>query len=373
MSSFDTFLDGFAEEPGYLDYSQVGPLSRAVVAETLGQTEVLSRARFGSLEHLGEQDMRFRDAVSLVTGFRSDQVVFQPDTSSGLMQALFGLTGGVLLSPADFPSGPFAVVRAAEALHVVDPLWLDADHGRVTPGQIREQLTPSTAAVLVSLVDPRTGYRTDLEGIRQVIGDRLLIVDAAHGFGATDTPWQVADVVASGGHKWLRAGWGTGFLALSDRAAERLIPVFSGLAGTDAEDPFDSVAAPSRGANAFRVGHGDRVGQARFAAALEELTGVGIAAVSHAIAANIAQLIDLADEFAVPVLTSRDENERGGVLVLEPAPEHVTILGAALHNHGISASFHNGTVRLGVHAALSVDTLDMLRGAFVSYGTAARY
>jgi selenocysteine lyase/cysteine desulfurase len=183
----------------------------------------------------------------------------------------------------------------------------------------------------------------------------------------------VADVVAAGGHKWLRAGWGTGFLALSDRAAERLTPVFSGLAGTDTVDPFDTVAAPSRGANAFRVGHGARIAQARFAAALEEFNSVGIRPVSAAVSVNVAQLIDLADEFAVPVLTSRDEHERAGILVLEPAAEHVTILGAALHNHGISASAQNGTVRLGVHAALSIDTLDMLRGAFISYATAARY
>jgi len=48
----------------------------------------------------------------------------------------------------------------------------------VTPGNIRDQLTASVEAVAVSLVDFRTGYLVDLEGIRQVIGDRLLIVDA---------------------------------------------------------------------------------------------------------------------------------------------------------------------------------------------------
>ena len=32
-----------------------------------------------------------------------------------------------------------------------------------------------------------------------------------------------------------------------------------------------------------------------------------------------------------------------------------------------------GSVRLSVHAALSADTLDMLRAAFTSYSTAASY
>ena len=125
-----------------------------------------------------------------------------------------------MTSPA-FPLPPCARPKRCS---VVTPLWLETDHGRVTPGLIKEQLTSATAAVAVCLVDSRTGYRADLEGIRQVIGDRLLIVDAIQGFGIADAPYEVADVVASGGQKWARAGWGTGFLALSDRAVDAARP-----------------------------------------------------------------------------------------------------------------------------------------------------
>ncbi len=373
MTSIEQFAEGFLEEPGYLDYGRVGPLSSVVVTETLGQSDVLARARFGSLDHLAQQDERLRTAVALATGFRADQVVIQPNTSTGLMHAMFGLTGGVLLSRGDFPSVPFAAVRAAEALHVVKLLWLDTDQGRVTPGGIKAQLTQATAAVAVCLVDSRTGYRVDLDGIRQVIGDRLLIVDAIQGFGVVDTPYQVADVVASGGHKWTRAGWSTGFLALSDRAVEQLTPVFSGFTGTDIELPWDEVVPPSQSANAFRVSGGDAIAQARFAAALEEVDAVGVGAIEAAVAENVTRVIDLADEFSVPVISSRDERERAGIVVLEPSVEQLTLLSASLHNHGVSATTRNGTVRLSVHAALSTETLDMLRAAFTSYSTAAAY
>ncbi|SDJ91057.1 aminotransferase class V-fold PLP-dependent enzyme [Cryobacterium sp. Sr8] len=374
MTSLQRFIDGFLEDPGYLDYGRVGPLASVVVAETLGQTEVLSRARFGSLDHLIEQDERLRAAVAAATGFRADQVVSQPNTSTGLMQALFGLTGDVLLSPHDFPSLPFAAVRAAEALHVVTPLWLDGEHERVTPGLVREQLTATTAAVAVCLVDARTGYRTDLEGIRQVIGDRLLIVDAIQGFGVTDAPYEVADVVASGGQKWARAGWGTGFLALSDRAVEMLTPVFSGFSGTDSPDlPWDEVLPPGCGAGAFQISNPDSSAQARFAAALEEITAVGVAGIEAAVTENVTRLIDLADEFSVPLASSRDERERAGIIVLEPMAEQLTLLTAALYNHGVTATTRGGRVRLSVHAALSPETIEMLRAAFTSYSTAASY
>jgi selenocysteine lyase/cysteine desulfurase len=373
MDAIDRFAEGFLEEPGYLDYARLGPMSASVVAESLGQTEVLSRARYGSLDHLQEQDARLRAAVAHATGFRVDQVVCEPNTTTGVMQAMFGLTGGVLLSASDFPTVPFAAVRAAEALRVVEPVWLATEHGRVTPGEVREQLTPAIAAVAVCLVDSRTGHRVDLEGIRQVIGDRLLIVDAIQGFGVVDVPYEVADVVASGGQKWTRAGLSTGFLALSDRAVERLVPVFSGYTGTETAEPWDEVLPPSRSANAFRVSNGDPIAQARFATALEDIAAVGIAGIEAAVAANVAEIIDLADEFAIPVVSSRDERERAGIVVLEPSTAQLTALTAALHNHGVTATTRHGRVRLSAHAVLSVDTVDMLRGAFTSYASAAIY
>jgi len=373
MSALTRFTDGFTEEPGYLDYARVGPVSAAVAAEMLGQTEVLSRARYGSLDHLLDQDTLAREAVARTIGFRPDQIALQPHTSAGLMHAMFGLTGGLLLSPGDYPSVPFAAVRAAEALHVVSPVWLEAQGTRVTPGRIKAQLTPAIAAVAVSLVDPRTGHLVDLEGIRQVIGDRLLFVDAIQGFGVVDAPFEVADVVASGGQKWTRAGWGTGFLAMSDRAVDRLMPVFSGHVGTDVEEPWDEVTPPSEGARAFRVGRGDPIAEARFATALGELEPVGVAGIAAAVAANVTQIIDIADEFAIPVVSPRDERERAGIVVVEPPTEQLTMLQASLRNHGVTVTARGGTIRLSVHAALHGDTLDMLRGAFTSYSTAATY
>ncbi|MFF2372506.1 aminotransferase class V-fold PLP-dependent enzyme [Agromyces sp. NPDC058110] len=369
----DAFVAGFGEEPGYLDYGRFGPLARVAAEESNALTHVLERSRHGSSSVFLEQDARVREAASALTGFAADQIVFTPNTSTGLMHALFGLTGGVLLSPGEFPSLPIAAVRAQEALNVVQPVWLETDHGKVTPGQIRDQLEHGVGAVAVSLVDARTGYLCDIEGIRQVIGDRLLIVDAIQGFGVVDAPWQVADVVATGGQKWCRAGWGTGFLAMSDRAIEQLTPVFSGFSATEEAEPWGFVPPPAPGAKAFRVSNPDPIAQARFAAAMEELAAVGVANVNAAVAANVSSVIDLADEFAIAVASSRNEHERAGIVVLEPPADQLSVLTASLHNHGVTATTRLGQVRLSAHAGTDAETLDMLRSAFVSYGSAATY
>ncbi|MCU1534523.1 MAG: hypothetical protein JWR53_1004 [Glaciihabitans sp.] len=368
----DDFASGFGEEPGYLDFARVGPVGRAVKDEDYAQMGLLGRARFGTLATLDEQDARVTDAIAAITGFRPDQVVFQPNTSSGLMHALFGFRGGVALSAAEFPSITFAVDRAATALERVSPVWIETDHGHVTPGNLREQLTDSVEAVAVSLVDFRTGYLVDLEGIRQVIGDRMLIVDAMQGFGVVDAPYEVADVVVSGGQKWVRAGWGTGFLALSDRAAELLIPVFSGFNATDAEEtPLDEVGEPTRGVRAFQVSNPDSIAQARFAAALEEIADVGVQAINDRLAVKVSRIIDLADEYALPVVSPRAEAERAGIVVVEPPADQLTVLTASLFNHGVTTTTRQGRVRLAPHVSTDEETFDALRGAFTSFSSAA--
>jgi selenocysteine lyase/cysteine desulfurase len=373
LAEITDFLADFDSEPGYLDYARVGALSVTAQAEQRVSLEVLGRARFGGLDTFWAQDERMRKAVSALTGFDPSHIVSQPNTSMGLMHAMFGMTGAVLVSPADFPSVTFAAARAAESMHVLTPTWLDTDAGRVTPHAIREQLTPTITAVAVSLVDPRTGYLADIEGIRQVIGDRLLIVDAIQGFTVVDAPFEVADVVVSGGQKWVRAGWGTGFMALSDNALEHLVPVMSGYTGTDEDLPWDSVPPPSAGARAYSITNPDPTAQARFAATLELVASVGISTISDAVTSRVSDVIELADEFGVAIASSRAENERAGIVVLDPPDDQVSLLVASLHNHGVTATVRQNRIRLAVHAGTTEETLGMLRDSLVSFQTAVAY
>ncbi|MDY0890433.1 aminotransferase class V-fold PLP-dependent enzyme [Frigoribacterium sp. CFBP9030] len=375
MTTIDELISGYTDEPGYFDFAKWGPISRPVVEEERALVDVQARARFGSEVALTEQAGRVRRAVSAVVGFPADQVVFQPDTSSGLVHTLFGLTGQVLMSPRDYPSGPVAATRAAAAMRVLEPVWMDLDHDVVTPAVVQRHLTDRVTAVAVSLVDYRTGYLVDLEGIRQVIGDRLLIVDAIQGFGVVDAPYGVADVIASGGQKWVRAGWGTGFLALSERASATLTPVFSGVAGTELRlgGSYHETLPTLPGAAAFQITNSDPIAQARFSTALEGIASVGVAAISREIADRASRLIDIADEFALPVVSPRDEAERAGIVVLEPSPEQMTTLTAALLNHGVTATVRDTTVRLSVHLSTDDDSFDLLRGALTSFGTTVYY
>ncbi|WP_411722013.1 aminotransferase class V-fold PLP-dependent enzyme [Mycetocola sp.] len=373
MSGIDAFLRGFGEESGYLDYGRVGPLAAVVQDELRLQVDLLGRARYGAVETFLAQDERMRVAVASLVGFAPENIVSQPNTGMGLMHTMFSMTGGLLLSAGDFPSLTVAATRAAESMQVLTPTWLETDHGRVTPHTIKQQLTPGITAVAVSLVDTRTGYLADLDGIRQVIGDRLLIVDAIQGFGVVDAPFEVADVLASGGQKWVRAGWGTGFLALSDRALDHLEPVVSGYTGTDKDEPWDAVPPPSKSARAYSVANPDYSAEARLAAALEEIGSVGVPEIAAAVGDRVSETLDLADEFGISVASPRAAHERAGIVILDPPDDQVALLVASLHNHGVTTTLRQNRIRLSVHAGTTSETLGMLRDSFVSFATAIAY
>ncbi len=372
MTEIESFTSGFSDDPGYLDFARLAPIGEPAAAESRAMVELMSHARFGAFAAIEEQDARAREAVATLLRMRPDQVVFQPSTSQALMHVMFGLTGGVAASSGEFPAVGYAMARAAEALGVLVPHTITPDHERVTPGVVRDQLASSVVAVVVSLVDYRSGHLVDLEGIRQVIGDRLLIVDAIQGAGIVDAPWELADVIASGGQKWLRAGQGTGFLALSDRALDQLTPVWSGWNAHAGEGVVHEVLPPASDASAFRVGYADAGAQARLAGAVEAVLSAGVPAIRSVVLDRTARVLQIADEAAIEVVSPRDDAERAGIVTLAPHPELVSGLAAALHNHGVSATVRDGRVRLAAHVSTTDETLEMLRAAFAEFQPLAR-
>lgn len=370
MATIDDFRAGFLEEPGYLNYASVGPLSGTVRDELRADYDALTRMRFGAGARARENGARLADAAAAVTGHPAENIVAQPNTSMGLMHALLGLSGRVLLSRGEFPSLPVAAVRAQQLRHELDVAWLDSADGRVTAAAIADALSDDVTAVAIALVDARTGYRSDIAAIREVIGDRLLIIDAIQGIGAVAADFEAADVIATGGHKWLRAGWGTGFLAFSDRALARIEPVVSGFTGTTENEPWGHVPDPARGqANAFTVAAPDHIAAARLATALEEVASVGIAAIDSAVLDRVAEMIEMLDAASLNIVSPRERAEQSGIVVVKPDEGGLARLGAALHNTGLTTTTRQGAVRFSVHAGTDDQTMRMLRQALLVYRT----
>jgi kynureninase len=158
---------------------------------------------------------------------------------------------------------------------------------------------------------------------------------------------------------------------MSERALAAITPVLSGFTGVDGDEmPLDEVLPPARGIRAFTISHPDAIAEGRFAAGLEEIAAVGVPSIHSAIAEKTTRIIDLADEFGIAVVSSRNENERAGIVVIEPQSDQLTMMRASLFNHGVSTTTREGRVRLSPHVSTTEETFDMLRASFTSFASA---
>jgi len=369
MNAIDEHVASFEGETGYLNWAAFGPLSPAVRASLGDASDAL--ASFSAADH-GRVHARSAAAVASLAqllGSRPDEVVLRPSSTDALQHALYGLTGTVIAAAADFPSITLPLQRAADMSEGrLSPRWIDPIGGWVTPNAVSDALHESVTAVAVSHVDYRTGYRANLAALRELIGpERLLVVDAVQSFGVVEEDWAVADVVIGHGYKWLRAGRGTGFARFSDTARERIAPVLSGITGIAADGPFrGAVPPPADGARAYTTSVPDHLASARLAAALEELQGVGVAAIEARVRSNVEVLIDVARRHGIRIETPADPQRRAGIVSL--VPDDAQALGRGLADAGLVVTVRGGAVRVAAHAGTSAETLDLLERALAAYG-----
>jgi selenocysteine lyase/cysteine desulfurase len=361
-SPLDSYLASFTEPAGYLNFGSYGPPSRNVV-ETIGRLAAAASTGTTSAE-LHAEDERALAAVTRLSGFNRDGVALTSSTSLGLLQIAFGLPRGeVIVSSAEFPSNLYAWWRSEEA-GLTTVRSLPAIPGQplpqVTPERVADAIGPNTVAVAVSAVDFRTGAVADLAALREAVGDRLLVVDGIQGFGAIEVDWTLADALVVGGQKWLRAGWGTGFVALSPRALDRVRPLLGGWTGVEGSSRYDGVPhAPLPGAQRLSVTNGSPFASGALATALEQLESVGVDVVASRIADTAGSLIDRLDAAGIPVLSPDERDRRAGIVVAGlPAGEAPTVA-ARLDAAGVTTTIHgDDRVRFSVHATTTPTALD---------------
>ncbi|WP_333770900.1 aminotransferase class V-fold PLP-dependent enzyme [Streptomyces sp. IBSBF 2435] len=363
------YAERFEAPEGYLDFARYGPPSHDVLAATADALGRSARADHTTVNDLMRADLRARQSAGRLAGTDAEHTVLLPNASTGLFQAAFGIPSGTVLVPvSDFPANHYPWRRAAAAGLAV-PRWLPGDaHGWTTADTVRAALTDDVVAVSLSAVDFRTGYRADLAAVRDVIGpDRLLVVDAIQGFGIADLPWQAADVVVTGGQKWLRASWSTGFAALSDRALERLAPTLTGWTGVDEVALFDDREhPPAAGAGRLSITNLSPVNAAAFAAALAIVEETGVAAIEAGIRVLVDHLIDAVREGGGEILSATAPESRAGIVSFRLPGTDAAAVAEALHAHGVTPTVRPDSVRLSPHASTPLAAVDRVRAALAS-------
>lgn len=349
----------------YMDFARVGPLLAPAESARESVTRIVTRQpeKLDELDALAE---KARNLASKLTGFRSEAIALSPNTSAALFHMAFSLPPGeVLVSPFDFPANVQPWLRAQEHGRA-RVRWMTEPNGsrpRITPELIAAALTTQTMAVAVSVVDSYTGYQIDLDALRAVIGDRLLIVDGIQALGALNIAWQAADVVASGAQKWLRGGWGAGLLACSDRALERLGAGLTGWTGVqDASDPrrTPQLAAPRQDVQRFSTTAPDLIAVAGLAGALECLQAVGIGRVSRRVQRLALRCREVLAAAGARLEGPEDLSEQSGIVTFKADGCTAAQVVTALAHEGITVAERAGAARVSLHASTTEESIELL-------------
>ncbi|MDJ0960260.1 MAG: aminotransferase class V-fold PLP-dependent enzyme [Acidimicrobiia bacterium] len=361
----ESYAAEFSEGFGYLDHASVGPPSRRVISSVadayrrIADTEVsVAGWTFGLYESALADVARFLAVTP-------EQVTVIPTTSDGLFQVAFGLhaAGGNVVVPShEFPANLYPWLRA-ESAGGPEVRLVEVPDGRVTAAALSNAVDDETRAISVSLVDYLTGFRVDLAELRELADDALLVVDAIQGLGAVEQTLAPADVLVSGGVKWMRAGWGSGVIAASPTALERLEPTLTGWFGV--EDFFDfsipAPHAPRSDAERLRAGSPPMYGVIAFAAAIEVIELAGAAGIEAAIRDVVLALDDALDAVGADRSTPwRSSRERAGILRFRMPGVDPAETAQALAAAGLVVSRHADWIRLSPHATTDPDVADAL-------------
>ncbi|MFW2339293.1 MAG: aminotransferase class V-fold PLP-dependent enzyme [Acidimicrobiia bacterium] len=364
MSVSTDYLSQFSAPDGYLDFAAVGPPSQAAAEALMDAFKWVASPTGPAGVPLHEGVLRARQAVATMVGTTVDQVGLTHSTSEGLFSAAFGLgEGGNVVVPAgEFPANLYPWIRAAQR-NGPEVRFVENPDGRTTAEVLAPFVDGETKAISVSLVDFLTGFRVNVEELRALAGDRLLVVDGIQGVGAVDASLAPCDVLVGGGQKWLRAGNGVGFVAMSERALERLDTSLVGWTGV--EDYLTTeIPAPhpaSAGAIRYQIGSAPLIMAAPMTAAVDLVLSEGADVIESTILSRAQALEDVARRHGAEVIVAwNSDSERAGIVTFKLDPP-ADVVAKALDSAGITVSVRGGEwIRMSPHATTPVEVAGRL-------------
>ena len=275
-----------------------------------------------------------RPEVARLIGAAPRDVALVENTSQGLTIAARAMALGpedeVLVPDLEYLQVPLAWRQGPLTRR---PAITLVRHVRGTlPAEAFEAASSSeTRAVVMSSVQWSNGYRADLEAIGALCRRRgwLFVVDAIQQLGAfpLDVSRVPADIVVCGGHKWLNAPFGAGFLYLRPESRDRLRPPVAGYLSVDPPEggwaeyfrtpgitPLQPVTFTDEARRYESGGTSNYPGAVGLAASLRLLNDLGPAAIETHIRTLTDRLLVGLAELPVTVVTPPDPAHRSGII-----------------------------------------------------------
>ena len=247
------------EDLAFLDNAG-SALSPQIVTTTV--IDYLKREQqVGGYAAMGDAETQLRavsaSAAALV-GTTADHIALQTSATAAWLRAFSSipLMAGdrILTTRAEYASNVLPMLQAARRADAVVEFVPDGPDGTVDPAALADLLDERVKIVAITHAASQNGLIADAEGVGAVLrasgSDAWYLLDACQSLGQlpVDMTATGADFIAATGRKFLRGPRGTGFLAVSQRALDKLEPVPIDMFGTtwDGEHGYELSPTASR-------------------------------------------------------------------------------------------------------------------------------
>ena len=338
----------------YLNSAAAGPVSRPV-AESAARfyREMMEEGDASWDEWLARRELIRRRVADYINA-DPEEIAFTTNTSSGMnliVDALAG-HGEVISCDLEFPVSTIPWMHARVPVHQISTSGDDGRGGVLRAGDVQRAMNERTGIISVSHVQYSNGFRSDLEELGRAKAGHALVVNASQSAGAfeLDVRRMRIDALCATAHKWLLAGYGSGFVYLSRELLARTIP--RSIGWLSVENPFmmdnrsyvvrrDAAARAEQGCPHF-------AGIFALGASLEQMTLLGPRNIEQRVLSLNRFLTKRVTESGWRVLSPlHDESMRSGeTLVLAERPRRVV---AHLSRRGIAVTEKPQGFRVATH------------------------
>lgn len=332
----------------------------------------------------GETRQRARTVIAGLLGARRDDVALVENTTQGIQIAAESLRlepgDNVLVSELDYLAValPWLMRRRADRIEVRQ---VPCREGRLLADDVLACVDDRTRIISVSTTGWTTGALADIDGITALARSRGIhvVLDAVQTFGTVplDVGQTDASFIAVGGHKWMNATLGAGFLYVRPGTAARARPqrfgFLNGHPSSSGSWPewFSSghasldedVVFPSNGRIFESGGTPSYVGALGVLGMGELLAEVGIDAIAKQVRDLGGVLIEQLESRGLKVWTPKDPAQRAGLIVATTGTvERDKAIVAGLRERGVAISARwakgIGGTRWSIHGMNNAADLD---------------
>jgi selenocysteine lyase/cysteine desulfurase len=224
------------ERLAYLNSAAAGPVSRASQAAAAGYYEKMMQDGDVHWNRWLADREAIREKVARLINAEPEGIAFTTNTSAGMNVIVDALEdrGEVISSELEFPVTSLPWMHRRIPVHL-----LPAVAGEVRIEDLQAAMTHDTGVIALSHVQFSNGFRIDPEAVGSIKGKHALVINASQSAGAfaIDVKRMKIDALCATGHKWMLAGYGSGFVYLGRELLEQSLPRTIGWLSV--ENPFE--------------------------------------------------------------------------------------------------------------------------------------